>query len=119
MALQLKNSVIKDRAGRAKYKVFRDGGRRHFHVGVWLHADDPAEIKNVIEVTYTLHPTFNNSERQSRNRANDFSITFWTWGAFAVHAKAIFRDGTEVSIPSYVLQFPDEDLAELFDVTNR
>ncbi|WP_299693796.1 pYEATS domain-containing protein [uncultured Tateyamaria sp.] len=117
MALRLKNSLIKDRAGRTKYKVLRAGGKRHFHVGVWLDADNPRELEAIAGVKYRLHHTFANAERQSRNRGNDFSITFWTWGAFEIRARALYADGTEADITPYTLQFSDDDFADLIDVS--
>ncbi|MEL6451986.1 MAG: pYEATS domain-containing protein [Pseudomonadota bacterium] len=119
MPLTLRNSVIKDKNGRTKYKTLREGGRRHFHVGVWLESEPSDAIKDVVEVRYTLHSTFANPERFSRNRNNDFSITFWTWGAFSIRAKAVLKDGSELEIAPYVLQFSKDDLTDLVDVTER
>lgn len=117
MKLHLKNALIKDREGRTKYRIFRDGGFKHYHVGLWLDPEGLDPDNPVVEVRYLLHPTFKTPERFSRNAGNDFSITFWTWGMFEVSATAILYDGQEVTVEPYTLQFDQADFEKTVDVS--
>lgn len=91
MGYVLRDSVIKSRAGLIKFRKSASGSI-HYHIGVWLATSNEEERDAVSRVDYLLHPTFRPPERYSENRANDFSITFWAWGAFEVQATAHFVD---------------------------
>lgn len=94
---RLANSVIRNPEGKIKVRRFSEDGYEHFHIGLWLEASDPDAMNQVTHVTYELHPTFANRNRSSRNRANNFSITFWSWGTFEVKAE-VFLSGQEEPI---------------------
>ena len=92
MSFSLRDSVIKTHDGKIKYRQFSEGGAEHYHIGVWLTNSDDSEMDQVEFVEYTLHPSFSRRERRSSNRDNDFSITFWAWGAFQIEARVHFVD---------------------------
>lgn len=97
MPYNLRNSVIRNPDGKIKFKQSDESGTEHYHLGVWLVADSEAELDAVDSVEYFLHPTFRNRIRKSANRKNDFSVTFWAWGAFSIEATIHFVDP---SVPS-------------------
>lgn len=92
----LRSSVIKTPSGKIK---FRKGtsGREHYHIGVWLHAAADRALDQVSHVEYMLHTSFRQPLRKSSNRNNDFSITFWAWGAFEIVATIHFTDTARTS----------------------
>jgi transcription initiation factor IIF auxiliary subunit len=98
MGFRLNNSIIRDPDGRIKFKRLKEGGYDHYHVGVWLEADDERDLERVEWVEYELHPSFRNRVRTSHNRANDFSITFWSWGTFHIQAKVHLAGADTVTV---------------------
>jgi transcription initiation factor IIF auxiliary subunit len=110
---RLSNSVIRSPEGKIKFRRFSPNGYEHYHIGVWLESDDPEGLNLVSEVEYELHPTFATRVRRSRNRANNFSITFWSWGTFRVKAKVFLVDRDEPIFVEHDLQYdlPADDSA--------
>ena len=39
VSLKVRHNVIRSVDGRVKYKVFRPGGKEHYHLGVWIDAE--------------------------------------------------------------------------------
>ena len=94
----LVNNVIRNSARKIKFKKFKDDGYEHFHIGVWVESDPPRAAHHIRKVEYELHPTFRKRNRESRNRKNDFSITFWSWGTFRVRAELHMMDGSIIEV---------------------
>jgi transcription initiation factor IIF auxiliary subunit len=109
VALEIKHQVVRNPDGKIKYQVFSPGGKEHYHLGVWIEADT-AELDRIARVEYLLHPTFSRRLRQSANRDNKFSVTFWTWGMFKIGVRVFYKDGTTGDI-DYVLSYelPPDD----------
>ena len=109
----LRNSVIRNPDGKIKFKRVSAGGYEHYHIGVWLESSDTAALQRVSRVEYELHPTFANRIRESRNCANNFSITFWSWGTFVIKAKVYLIDQEEPLLLEHQLEYdlPAEDSA--------
>jgi len=109
----LRNSVIKNPEGKIKFWRPTPGGYEHYHIGVWLESSDIAALQRVSRVEYELHGTFKNRIRQSRNAANNFSITFWSWGTFVIKAKVYLLDQDEPMLLDHQLEYdlPAEDSA--------
>jgi len=76
-------------------------GKKHFHLGVWVDASQ-RELDEIEFVEYTLHPTFKKTNRHSRNRPNNFSITFWTWGVFNIKIAIHLHSGEIVNMDYYL-----------------
>ena len=91
MGYDLQSSAIKSRSGKIKFRR-TERGTVLYHIGVWLVTASTEDRDAVDHVEYLLHPTFRTRERRSSNRANDFSITFWAWGAFEIKATVHFVD---------------------------
>lgn len=118
MAYRLRNSVIRDPKGRIKFRRLSASGGEHYHIGVWLEADTETEMDRVTRVEYLLHPTFPNPNRSSANRKNDFSITFWAWGAFEIVATVHLADGeTEQVRHRMDISLPADTGENYIDVT--
>ena len=92
MSLHFKNQIIKNQSGQIKYKVFHEGGKEHYHIGVWVEGDDN-ELDSIQRVEYLLHPTFKRPLRSFESRDNKFSVTFWTWGMFMIRVSIFFKNG--------------------------
>ena len=91
MGYDLRSSAIKSRSGKIKFRK-TDRDTSLYHIGVWLATASDEDRDAVDHVDYLLHPSFRTRERTSANRANDFSITFWAWGAFEIKATVHFVD---------------------------
>lgn len=59
---------------------------------VWLEGPT-AELDDVAEVTYLLHPTFVDPVRVVTDRASAFRLSSAGWGMFTIRAEARLRDG--------------------------
>ena len=94
MSYKFQRQIIKNPDGKIKYRQFSEGGREHFHIGIWVEGSDQ-ELDNIEKVVYKLHPSFRRRLRSSSNRKNEFSITIWTWGMFNIEATIHFKDGTQ------------------------
>lgn len=117
MSLKLQHEVIKNPEGEIKYKIFRDGGREHYHIGLWIDADERT-LDRIDYVEYELHSSFKRRKRHSRSRSNQFSITFWTWGHFDIDVRVHFRDRSTTKVV-YPLRFelPADTGANYADVS--
>lgn len=109
MTYKIKSTVIRNPAGKVKYKLAANEQTRLYHIGTWLDATED-ELNEVMEVKYRLHETFSRRDRSSRNRANDFSITYWAWGAFDIEVELVLRDGTKKSFAQKLeIELPYQD----------
>jgi transcription initiation factor IIF auxiliary subunit len=74
---------------------------------VWLDGPD-AELDQVKEVIYRLHPTFPSPVRTVRNRKSGFKLSTGGWGVFTIRATVLNKDGkTTCLIHELVLKYPD------------
>ena len=117
MSYSIKNSIIRSVDGRVKYRIRSEGGRKHFHVGVWLDGTEQ-ELDDVREVRYTLHTSFKKPVRSSANRPNKFSITFWTWGMFAIGVEIIKRSGDVEKMEHYLKYDLPQEADAYIDVSS-
>ncbi len=83
-------------------KKFREGGRDHYFVRIFLNPDSSAELDEVDSVQYELHPTFRQRIQVATERANGFEIKIWTYGFFNAKAKIIKKDGSPEPIEGFV-----------------
>ena len=103
MTLSFDRQIIKTTQGQIKYRIFHEGGREHYHIGIWLEGSD-SELDEVERVEYELHPSFKRRLRTSTNRDNRFSVAIWTWGMFNIDATICFKDGSTAK-RSYYLSY--------------
>ncbi|VUD41973.1 hypothetical protein TDB9533_00598 [Thalassocella blandensis] len=101
MSVSVKHNVIKSIEGKVKYKIFKEGGKEQFHLGVWIDGNE-RELDTITKVEYKLHESFKNQIRTSENRKNSFSITFWTWGYFNIKVTIHFANGETKFIDHYL-----------------
>jgi transcription initiation factor IIF auxiliary subunit len=114
MPITVQHSVIKSVNDLVKYKIFQEGGRRHYHVGIWVEGTSE-ELSNIISVEYKLHPSFAKQIRKSENRRNKFSVTIWTWGIFQIEVTCSLKDASslvlkhnlEYQLPNDISQFEE------------
>ena len=91
MTISIKSEIYKN----VKPKVFRDGGRRHYKVKVFLSPTGTTNLTNVHSVRYNLHESFKDPTRTSYDKARDFAIDIWTYGYFGITADIRLDDGTD------------------------
>ncbi len=75
------------------FKVFRNGGREHYNVKIYISAK-PENMAEITKVEYELHPSFRNPRRVSTDQQDGFAISIWTWGLFEIGVTVHFEDGT-------------------------
>lgn len=98
MEFKIKSELVKGVEG----KRFREGGRLHRNVRIYLEADPPDALKDIDSVQYELHPTFRDRVRVSDDSTNQFEIKIWTYGYFKVRAKLIRKDGSPQYVDGFV-----------------
>jgi transcription initiation factor IIF auxiliary subunit len=82
-------------------------GNDRWRWSVWLDGE-PQDLDLVDHVVYILHPTFHHPVREVCDRSTNFRLETSSWGAFTIHAKAMLRDGREVTLDhDLVLVYPD------------
>ncbi len=119
MDISIKHNIIRSTDGRIKFKQFKAGGREQFHLGIWVDADTTT-LEQIKEVEYILHPSFVKRTRTSRNRNNNFSVTFWTWGQFKIAVIVHTLSGDKISL-DYDLKYelPKDDGTNYVDLTQK
>jgi hypothetical protein len=65
----------------------RRAGRSRWEWAVWLKGTD-AELDDVVEVIYMLHPTFRQPIRTTSDRTSSFRLASSGWGEFELRARA-------------------------------
>ena len=75
----------------------------------WIWIDGAKEeLDEIDRVIYTLHHTFPNPVRTINNRSSKFRLETAGWGVFRIRAKAIKKDGEQISLTHYLqLKYPD------------
>ena len=116
MNLNIKQNVIRSVDGRIKFKKFSKTGREHYHLGVWVDGSE-RDLDQIDYVEYELHPTFTNRLRKSKNRKNNFSVTFWTWGMFDIEVRVHTHSG-EAETFTHRLEYslPEDDGSTYIEV---
>lgn len=102
MNISIESSIVPG----SKPQRFREGGRLHRNVRIYLHSDDESELDKIVSVQYVLHPTFKNRYRNSDNRTRNFEIRIWTYGYFKIEAQLTLRDGSTETIYGFVRWAP-------------
>ncbi len=80
---------------------------------VWIEGTKEA-LDSVDFVEWTLHPTFPNPIRTSRDRASKFRLQTGGWGVFPIVGRVQLKDGQQIKLRHYLkLHYPDgkENLA--------
>ena len=83
-------------------KEFRESGRKHYYVRIFLDADVSNELNEVLSVQYELHPTFRDRYRNSVDRATEFETNIWSYGFFNVKARVLKKDSTTQELVHFV-----------------
>jgi len=109
MALKFDREVVTDAQGRIPYRVFQSGGREHYNLRIWL-AGPEGELDQVQNVEYLLHPSFRNRLMNATERSDNFAISIWTWGMFAIQATIHYKNG-QVEHQEFYLSYdlPEDD----------
>ena len=105
----VKAQLVRDPKGRIKFWQRSKASPEHYQVSIGIDGD-PANLDQVTQVDYLLHPTFHQQTRTSRNRANKFTITIWTWGIFDMQLTLHMKDGSNSEL-DYFLEYdlPPDD----------
>ena len=74
---------------------------------VWIEGQDQA-LNEVECVEWTLHPTFPNPIRKTKDRAKKFRLETGGWGAFQIVARVQLKSGTPIKLRHHLqLHYPD------------
>ena len=83
-------------------KTFREGGRPHQNVRIYLEADESTDLEQIEMVRYELYPTFRERLRVSNDPTKQFEIRIWTYGYFQILAGLYMQDGARQEIKGMV-----------------
>jgi len=83
-------------------KKFREGGRPHRKVRLFLAADGDDSLEDVTRVEYELHPTFRHRHRVVEDPQGGFELMIWTYGYFPVRGRVHRAEGPPVECKGYV-----------------
>ena len=83
-------------------KKFREGGRDHYYIRIFIEPDETNKLDEIDSVQYELHPTFRQRNQVATERSNDFEIRIWTYGFFNAKAKIIKKAGKTEPIEGFV-----------------
>lgn len=78
------------------------GDRQYFRVRIYLDADEPSQLDEVLHVTYHLHESVTEPVRTVRDRRTSFEVRTILWGEFNVAAVVHFKDGRAVTLERYL-----------------
>ncbi len=88
--VDVKFTALDKRTGKVFVKKFREQGRHHFRIRIFLEGPD---IENIEKVVYTLHPTFPKPSREITS-GPPFELVIWAWGMFNLHVEIYDRTGS-------------------------
>ena len=75
-------------------KPFRDGGRLHYFVRIFLSADGGDSLNEVKLVRYQLHKSFKDRYPTINDRKTEFEVRVWTYGFFHIFGDITLWDGS-------------------------
>lgn len=82
-------------------------GKDRWRWSVWLDGTTE-ELDAIDHVVYILDSTFHDPVRLVRDRSSNFRLETSGWGTFTIHAKAMLKDGSDVSLQhELALYYPD------------
>ena len=81
---------------------FREGGKLHRYVRVYIKVKDRRDLDLIQSVQYELHPTFRQRYQVSVDRLNNFQILIWTYGFFNCQATLVMKDSPPKVIKGFV-----------------
>ena len=102
--VQVKDTVFDPNSPQSvdrKIHVREEGGTTYFKVWLYLEGED---LPYVESVTYTLHETFRNPERNVKLTPSNpnCQLVIWTWGVFTVKAKIFDKRGLTFELSHYL-----------------
>jgi transcription initiation factor IIF auxiliary subunit len=105
--VQIRSELLRT-DGRIRYRVFREGGREHYNLRIYLEGSQD-ELWQITKVEYLLHPSFRKPLRESTDAASGFAIEIWTWGMFDIQVMLHLRDKTTQASHYYLrYSLPDD-----------
>ncbi len=99
----MKRELVKDKAGRIRFRKFREGGYDHYLLRIFLDGN----LDGIDFVNYELHPSFKVPIRTSDGRKDRFAVTFWTYGEFDITANLFYKNKEKKQL-TFQLEYSDE-----------
>jgi transcription initiation factor IIF auxiliary subunit len=91
---------------------FRYVGNDYWNWWAWIDAPDN-ELATIQEVTWILHPSFDQTRVSTRDRASRFGLQSAGWGTFTLRAELLLEDGRTRKLRHALrLEYPAEMQAE-------
>lgn len=92
------------------YRIAQDyeyAGKDYWHWSAWIEADR-AELDNVKQVVWILHPSFREPRRTTKERASKFRLQTAGWGIFLLRAEVELTNGEKLQLKHQLrLEYPD------------
>jgi transcription initiation factor IIF auxiliary subunit len=98
MSYKIKSNEV----SRVEPRQFRQGGKFHHKVRIYLEATDGASLSSINLVQYELHPTFREPIRVANDIRTHFEIQIWTYGYFGINATLVMKDGSTQTTQGFV-----------------
>jgi hypothetical protein len=96
------------------YRIAQDfeyAGKDYWRWNAWIEGSD-AELNNVKEVVWRLHPSFVQSRVVSKQRSDKFRLSTAGWGTFLLRAEVVLADGENLQLKHTLqLEYPTESEA--------
>jgi transcription initiation factor IIF auxiliary subunit len=89
--MNIRSKLLKE-GKKIPYRVFRNGGKEHYHVRIYVEGG-AKEIFEIEKVVYHLHKSFRNARRVSYDSDAGFPLEIWSWGLFPIEAEIHFKNG--------------------------
>jgi hypothetical protein len=64
----------------------------YYRLHIWIDADFPELLQQILSVTYHLHPTFREPVRTAADHDSKFALATVCWGEFNMFAEVMFKD---------------------------
>ena len=81
--------------------IDRKGKDQYFRWKVFVDEPD-SKLAEIVEVEYTLHPTFPAPHQVRTSRAEKFALETQGWGEFTMLVDVRFRDGSSETVPYHL-----------------
>jgi hypothetical protein len=92
------------------YRIAQDFeyiGKDYWRWSAWIEAED-AELDQVEEVVWILHPSFRRPRRIATERSDKFRLKTAGWGTFLLRAEVVLQDRSRKPLKHYLrLEYPE------------
>jgi transcription initiation factor IIF auxiliary subunit len=92
LSIEFINEVVDKKDNKVKF--YKRGDKYLYWHRIYAHGTEE-ELNKIKEITYILHPTFQNPVRKTSDKSNNFELITWAWGEFTMKIIITTKDGEE------------------------